>query len=232
MIPLWGNYWAFMLPALLLSLLAQWWVGSTYRRWSQVRNQNQLSGAEAAQRMLTYGGLHDVRVEPSSGALTDHYDPRSKVLRLSAGVAQSPSVAALAIAAHEIGHALQDREGYTPLRLRSALVPVVNIGSSLGWILIVVGMLLQSLQLAGLGLVAFAAGTVFALATLPVELNASSRARALLAQTGMVRGETELSGVQAVLSAAAFTYIAALATSVLQLLYFAGMVGGLGGRRR
>jgi hypothetical protein len=232
MIPLWGNYWAFMLPALLLSLLAQWWVGSTYRRWSQVRNQNQLSGAEAAQRMLTYGGLHDVRVEPSPGALTDHYDPRSKVLRLSAGVAQSPSVAALAIAAHEIGHALQDREGYTPLRLRSALVPVVNIGSSLGWILIVVGMLLQSLQLAGLGLVAFAAGTVFALATLPVELNASSRARALLAQTGMVRGETELSGVQAVLSAAAFTYIAALATSVLQLLYFAGMVGGLGGRRR
>jgi uncharacterized protein len=232
MIALWGNYWAFMLPALLLSLLAQWWVGSTYRRWSQVRNQNQLSGAEAAQRLLTFGGLHDVRVEPSPGSLTDHYDPRSKVLRLSAGVAQSPSVAALAIAAHEIGHALQDREGYTLLRLRSALVPVVNLGSSLGWILIVIGMMLQSLQLASLGLVAFAAGTVFALATLPVELNASSRARTLLAQTGLVSGETEVGGVQAVLSAAAFTYIAALATAVLQLLYFAGMVSGLGGRRR
>ncbi len=232
MVPLWGSYWAYMLPALLLSLLAQWWVGSTYRRWSQVRNRNQISGSEAAQRMLTYGGLHDVRLESAPGALSDHYDPRAKVLRLSAGVAQSPSVAALAIAAHEIGHAQQDREGYALLRLRSALVPAVNIGSSLGWILILIGLMLRSFQLASLGVVAFAAGTVFALATLPVELNASSRARVLLTQTGLIQGETEVSGVNSVLSAAAFTYVAALAAAVLQLLYFAGMVGGLGGRRR
>ena len=229
---LWGSYWTYMIPAMLLSLLAQWWVGSTYRRWSQVRNRSQISGSEAAQRMLTYGGLHEVRLEPASGALTDHYDPRSKVLRLSAGVAQSPSVAALAIAAHEIGHALQDREDYAPLRLRTALVPAVNLGSSLGWILILVGLMLQSLQLASLGLVAFAAGTVFALATLPVELNASTRARVLLRSTGLVQEETEVAGVNAVLSAAAFTYIAALATAVLQLLYFGGLVGGLGVRRR
>ena len=229
---LWGSYWTYMIPAMLLSLLAQWWVGSTYRRWSQVRNRSQISGAEAAQRMLTYGGLHDVRLEPASGSLTDHYDPRSKVLRLSAGVAQSPSVAALAIAAHEIGHALQDHEDYAPLRLRTALVPAVNLGSSLGWILILVGFMLQSLQLASLGLVAFAAGTVFALATLPVELNASTRARVLLRSTGLVQEETEVAGVNTVLSAAAFTYIAALATAVLQLLYFGGLVGGLGGRRR
>jgi Zn-dependent membrane protease YugP len=182
--------------------------------------------------MLTYGGLHDVRLEMAPGALTDHYDPRKKVLRLSAAVAQSPSVAALAISAHEIGHAIQDREDYAPLRLRSAMVPVVNLGSSLGWILILVGFMLQSLQLATLGLIAFAAGTVFALATLPVELNASARARALLQQTGLIQGEQELSGVNSVLSAAAFTYIAALATAVLQLLYFGGLVGGLGGRRR
>ena len=229
---LWGSYWTYMIPALLLSMLAQWWVSSTYRRWSQVRNRNQLSGSEAAQRMLTYGGLHDVQLELAPGALTDHYDPRKKILRLSAGVAQSPSVAALAISAHEIGHALQDREDYAPLRFRSAIVPVANVGSSLGWILILVGLMLQSLQLATLGLIAFAAGTVFALATLPVELNASSRARALLQQTGLVQGEMEVNGVNSVLSAAAFTYVAALATAILQLLYFGGLVGGLGGRRR
>ncbi|HET7011413.1 MAG TPA: zinc metallopeptidase, partial [Anaerolineales bacterium] len=162
------NYYVFMIPAFLLSLLAQWWVSSTYRRWSQVRNRYDLSGGEAAQRLLSHAGLHEVRVEMAPGRLSDHYDPRSKMLRLSAGVAQAPSVAALAIAAHEIGHAQQDRDAYGPLRLRSALVPVVNIGSSLGWILILVGLLMNSLQLASVGLLAFAAGTVFALATLPV----------------------------------------------------------------
>lgn len=226
------NYYVFMIPAFLLSLLAQWWVSSTYRRWSQVRNRFDLSGGEAAQRLLSHAGLHEVRVEMAPGRLSDHYDPRSKMLRLSAGVAQAPSVAALAIAAHEIGHAQQDRDAYGPLRLRSALVPVVNIGSSLGWILILVGLLMNSLQLASVGLLAFAAGTVFALATLPVELNASSRARALLQQSGLVQGETEVGGVNSVLNAAAFTYVAAVATAVLQLIYFGGMVAGLGGRRR
>jgi Zn-dependent membrane protease YugP len=227
-----STYWIYILPAILFSLLAQWLVSSTYRRWSHVQNHLQLTGAEAAQRLLSYGGLHDVRVETVAGNLSDHYDPRSRTLRLSGSVAQSPSVAAMAVAAHEIGHALQDRDDYLPLRFRSALVPAVNLGSSLGWILILVGLMLRSLQLASLGLVAFAVGTVFALATLPVELNASARARVLLRDTGLVQQEQEIGGVSAVLSAAAFTYVAALAAAVLQLLYFGGLVGGLGGRRR
>jgi Zn-dependent membrane protease YugP len=226
-----GSYLAYVLPAILLSMLAQWLVTSTYGRWSKVRNHLQLTGADAAQRLLTYGGLHEVNVEAAPGKLSDHYDPRSRTLRLSASVAQSPSVAALAVAAHEIGHALQDRQGYLPLRLRSALVPAVNLGSSLAWILILIGFMLRNLQLATLGVVAFAVGAVFALATLPVELNASARARTLLRESGLVQGAEEAGGVNAVLSAAAFTYVAALAAAVLQLLYFTGLLGGMGRRR-
>jgi hypothetical protein len=226
-----GSYLTYVLPAILLSMLAQWLVTSTYGRWSKVRNHLQLTGADAAQRLLTYGGLHEVHVEAAPGKLSDHYDPRSRTLRLSASVAQSPSVAALAVAAHEIGHALQDRQGYLPLRLRSALVPAVNLGSSLAWILILIGFMLRNLQLATLGVVAFAVGAVFALATLPVELNASARARTLLRESGLVQGAEEAGGVNAVLSAAAFTYVAALAAAVLQLLYFTGLLGGMGRRR-
>jgi Zn-dependent membrane protease YugP len=226
-----GSYLTYVLPAILLSMLAQWLVTSTYARWSRVRNHLQLSGADAAQRLLTYGGLHEVRVEAAPGKLSDHYDPRSRTLRLSASVAQSPSVAALAVTAHEIGHAMQDRQGYLPLRLRSALVPAVNLGSSLAWILILIGFLLRNLQLATLGVAAFAVGAVFALATLPVELNASARARTLLRESGLVQGAEEAGGVNAVLSAAAFTYVAALAAAVLQLLYFTGLLGGMGRRR-
>lgn len=226
------DYMIFMLPAFVLVLLAQVWVSSTYRRWSKVRNTYNISGADAAQRLLSYGGLTDVQLEGVGGRLTDHYDPRRRTLRLSAGVGRSPSVAAMAIAAHEIGHALQDREGYTPLRLRAALVPAVNLGSMLGWILILVGLFLQSAQLAWLGVLAFSGGAVFALATLPVELNASARARALLTESGLVTNEEERRGVNSVLNAAAFTYVAALATALLQLLYFVSLVGGIGGRRR
>jgi hypothetical protein len=226
-----GSYLTYVLPAILLSMLAQWLVSSTYGRWSKVRNHLQLSGADAAQRLLTYGGLHEVHVEATPGKLSDHYDPRSRTLRLSASVAQSPSVAALAVTAHEIGHALQDRQGYLPLRLRSALVPAVNLGSSLAWILILIGFMLRNLQLATLGVAAFAVGAVFALATLPVELNASARARTLLRESGLVQGAEETGGVNAVLSAAAFTYVAALAAAVLQLLYFTGLLGGMGRRR-
>src|SRR4030067_826663 len=226
-----GSYLTYVLPAILLSMLAQWLVTSAYGRWSEVRNHVQLTGADAAQRLLTYGGLHEVRVEAAPGRLTDHYDPRSRTLRLSASVAQSPSVAALAVTAHEIGHAMQDRQGYLPLRLRSALVPAVNLGSSLAWILIVIGVMLNNLQLATLGGAGFAVGAVFALATLPVELNASARARTLLRESGLVQGADEASGVNAVLSAAAFTYVAALAAAVRQLLYLTGLLGGMGRRR-
>lgn len=226
------TYWMLMLPGLALVMLAQIWVSSTYRRWGQVRSTSGLNGADAARRLLSYSGLNDVALEGTAGALTDHYDPRRRILRLSAGVAQSPSVASLAIAAHEIGHALQDQDGYFPLRLRAALVPAVNLGSWLGWILIFVGLILRSVDIAWLGVLAFAGGAVFALATLPVELNASSRARALLAQAGLAVGDDERRGVNAMLNAAAFTYVAALAAAALQLLYYVLLVGGLGRRRR
>lgn len=233
---LWNTtYMLYMIPAFLLVMLAQIWVNSTYSKWSQVRNQNNLSGAEAARRLLGYGGLYDVDLEATPGRLGDHYDPRSRKLRLSPGVAQGQSVASLAIAAHEIGHAMQDNEAYGPLRFRAALVPAVNIGSRLGLILLIIGLLLGGTlgtQMAWVGVAAFGLGAVFALATLPVELNASARARDLLTSSGLIHSDEEKQGVNAVLNAAAFTYIAALAAAVLQLLYWVSLVGGMGGRRR
>jgi Zn-dependent membrane protease YugP len=233
------TYLAFMIPGLLLSLLAQWWVSSTYSRWAKVANAQGLNGAEAAQKLLAYAGLGYVGLKGISGKLTDNYDPRNQTLNLSPGVAQNASVASLAIAAHEIGHAIQDQQGYAPMRLRSALVPAVSIGSNLGVILIMAGLVLQgmlgatlSIQIAWLGVLCFAAGAVFALATLPVELNASERAKVLLRQSGLVMSSKEAEGVRSVLTAAAFTYIAGLATAILQLLYFVSLVGGMGGRRR
>lgn len=227
-----ATYWIFMLPAMALVLLAQLWVKSTYGRWGRVQNSAGLTGGQAAQRLLQASGLSDVNLERVPGQLTDHFDPRTRSLRLSDGVAQQPTVASLAIAAHEIGHALQDRAGYFPMRLRAAIVPVVSIGSYLGWILIFIGLAIQSLDIAGLGLVAFSLGTVFALATLPVELNASARARELLSRSGLVQTAEENAGVRAMLTAAAFTYVAALAAAVLQLLYYAMLVASLGRRRR
>jgi hypothetical protein len=230
-----GSYLLFMIPAFLLVMLAQMWVSSTYRKWSRVPNRRGISGAEAAQRLLRYGELYDVQLEGVPGHLSDHYDPRSKALRLSPAVAQQPSVASVAIAAHEIGHALQHHSGYLPLRFRSALVPAANLGSTLGWIFILVGLFMRGAfgtQLAWLGVAFFGMGTLFALATLPVELNASARAKRLLQEAGLISDEGERKGVEAVLRAAAFTYIAALAASLLQLLYYASLVAGLSGRRR
>jgi Zn-dependent membrane protease YugP len=226
------NYLIFMLPAFVIMLAAQWYVSSAYRKWSKVPNSQGLTGAEVAERLKRAGGLYEVEIEQARGRLSDHYDPRKKVLRLSAGVGQGNSVAAAAIAAHELGHALQDQEDYFPLRFRAALVPMVNIGSSLGWILILIGLLLQQTELAWLGVFVFAGGAVFSLATLPVELNASARARQLLTTAGITVTERERSGVNHVLNAAALTYVAALVTAVMQLLYFATLVLGMGGRRR
>jgi Zn-dependent membrane protease YugP len=226
------RYMMYMLPAIILMMIVQWYVQSAYRKWSKVQARSRLTGAEAAQRLISSGGLYGVRVEGIAGNLTDNYDPRDKVLRLSQGVYSSNSVAALAIAAHELGHALQDKEDYFPLRLRAAMVPAVNIGSYLGWILILVGILINFTQLAWLGVLVFSAGALFALATLPVELNASSRARRLLLDTGLIAGEEEIQGVNNVLNAAAMTYVAALITAVLQLVYWASVVLRMGGRRR
>jgi uncharacterized protein len=225
-------YLIFILPAMILMFATQWYVSSTYKRWSQKSTRNGFSGAEAAERLAQRNGLFDVRVEAVKGNLTDHYDPRTKVLSLSQGVYQGKTVAALAVAAHELGHAMQDKEGYTPLRFRSALVPAVNIGSTLGWIFILVGIFLRLTPLAWLGVVVFALGAVFALATLPVELNASARARAMLTSSGLIVGEEETRGVRSVLNAAALTYLAALITALMQVFYYGSLVFGMGGRRR
>jgi Zn-dependent membrane protease YugP len=221
----------YMLPALIITMVASMYVKAAYNKWSKVPAQSGLSGAQTAQRLINNSGLYGVQIQGIAGNMTDNYDPRTKVLRLSAGVGNSNSVAALAIAAHELGHAMQDAEDYFPLKLRSALVPAVNIGSNLGWILIMIGIFLQVSQLAWLGVIAFAAGAVFAVATLPVEFDASSRAKRLLADTGIIVGEEEQRGVNAVLTAASLTYVAALVTAVMQLFYFSGLAGGIGRRR-
>ncbi len=226
------TYLCFMAPAFILMALAQWYVSSAYSKWSRVAVRSGLTGAQAAQRLIMNGGLQGVSIDRIGGKLTDNYDPRTKVLHLSQSVADMPSVAAVAVAAHELGHAMQDSDDYLPLRFRAALVPMVSIGSWLGWIMIFAGILLNIANLAWLGIIVFAGGAVFALATLPVELNASARAKRLLAETGIVSGEEEQGGVNHVLNAAALTYVAGLLTAVLQLLYFVSLVGGFGGRRR
>ncbi len=223
-------YLIYMLPAFILMMLTSWYVNSAYKKWGRVQARSRLTGYEAAQKLITRGGMYGVQIKGTSGNLSDHYDPRNKTLFLSQGVANGASVASLAVAAHELGHAVQDAEDYFPLRFRSALVPMVNIGSNLGWILIMIGLVLRLTELAWLGVLVFAGGAVFALATLPVEFNASSRAKQLLAETGVIQGEEEMRGVNTVLNAAALTYVAGLVTAVLQLLYFITLVGG--GRRR
>jgi Zn-dependent membrane protease YugP len=225
-------YLLFMAPAIIMMVIVQLYVNSAYKKWSQVPSRSRMSGAEAAQRLIRSGGLYDVNIEGVSGRLSDHYDPRNKTLRLSQGVYEGRSVASLAITAHELGHAMQDRDDYFPLRLRSALVPAVNIGSYLGWILIIIGIFLKMTGLAWLGVAVFALGALFALATLPVELNASARAKRLLVESGIIVGQDEQRGVNKVLNAAALTYVAALVTAVLQLLYYITLVLGMGGRRR
>ena len=224
------DYYIYMAPALLLMLVAQWYVNSAYKKWSRVPNEKRITGMEAAERLVRVAGLHDVTLEQVAGRLSDHYDPRKKVLRLSSGVAQSASVASLAISAHELGHAIQDQEDYSPLKLRAALIPAVNIGSYLGWIMILAGTFLQMTNLAWIGLIVFSGGAIFSLATLPVELDASKRAKQLLYDSGLVTHADEQRGVNNVLNAAALTYVAALVTAIMQLLYFASLISG--GRRR
>lgn len=226
------RYLLFMAPAFILMMVVQWYVNSAYEKWSKVPARSRVSGAEAAQRLIQAGGLYGVRIEGVQGKLTDHYDPRSKVLRLSQGVYQGQSVAALAIAAHELGHAMQDKDDYLPLRFRAAIVPMVSIGSYLGWILIFAGILIGFTGLSWLGVAVFSGGALFALATLPVELNASARAKKLLTDSGLIMGEEERQGVNRVLNAAAMTYVAALITAILQLLYWVTLLLGMGNRRR
>src|SRR5574338_494924 len=225
-------YLIFMIPAFLLMGITSWYVRHAYSKWSQIRASSGLTGTQAAQRLISTGNLYGVQVQGTAGQLTDHYDPRNKTLFLSQGVANSPSVAAVAISAHELGHAMQDAEEYFPMKIRSMLVPAVNIGSNLGWILIMIGLVLRITNIAWLGVIVFSAGALFALATLPVEFNASARAKELLYSTGIIQSEEERRGVNQLLNSAALTYVAGLVTSVMQLLYYVFLIGGMGGRRR
>lgn len=219
-------YIIMMAPTIILMLWAQHKVKSTFDKYSKVPNQRRLTGAETARYILDSHGLSDVPVEPVAGQLTDHYDPRSRTLRLSEPVYRSTSVAALGIAAHEAGHALQHAEAYLPLQARSALVPVASIGSNLGFIVVFLGLILQLTTLAWVGVAMFAAATLFALITLPVEFNASSRAMAELQTLGFV-DRTEYDQNRKVLNAAAWTYIAGFAAAVMSLLYYVMLVLGM-----
>jgi uncharacterized protein len=217
----------FIIPPILLMLFAQWRVKNTFGKYSQVMNQRGLSGAQAARQILDDNGLYDVPVEQVEGELTDHYDPRDRALRLSTPVYSGRSVAALGIAAHEAGHALQHAQGYAPLQLRSALVPAATVGSNLGWIMIFGGLILQFTAIAWLGVLFFAAGTLFALVTLPVEFNASSRAMAMLTSNGMIVTQEERDQNQQVLNAAALTYIAGFLAALMQLIYWVLLITGI-----
>lgn len=206
-----------LIPAILVSMYAQAKVHGAYNKWSQVRSTSGISGAMAARELLRQAGIHDVEVEMVPGHLTDHYDPRTKKLRLSPQVYNSSSIAALGIAAHETGHAIQHDVGYYPLALRNSLVPVANIGSNLAFPLIIIGLLFGNPTLAIWGVYAFTAVVLFQLVTLPVEFNASSRAVALLEGSGFIT-RNEVQPTKAVLNAAALTYVAAALTAVLNLL--------------
>lgn len=213
----------------LISMVASINVNSTYRRFSTVMSMRGVRAEEAAQRILHDAGIYDVRIEKIRGELTDHYSPSEKVLRLSDAVYGSTSVAAIGVAAHECGHAIQQKVGYVPLSLRSLSVPVANIGSKLSWPLILIGLLIGSTPLAQIGVILFLAVVLFQLITLPVEFNASHRALQVLKQDSMLSMD-ELSGARKVLTAAALTYVAALFSTILQLLRLVMIVNG--GRRR
>lgn len=229
-------YFVFVLPPLLLALIAQAWVKSAYQKGLNVRNWEGVTGLQAAQQLARHAGL-GLNVTVIPGALNDHYDPRDQTLRLSQEVAGSPSVGALAIVAHELGHAMQDDEGYAPLRVRSALVAPVNIGTQLGAILFMIGFFLSYLAsglselgriISWAGVLGFCMAALFALVTLPVEFNASRRGLGLLAESGLVM-EGEMGYARNVLNAAALTYVAALAQALGQVMYYVFL---LTGRRR
>lgn len=225
------TYWIFALPALLLGLFAQARVRSAYQKYLRVPVTAGVTGLEAARRMMQTSGTV-VNIESTPGELSDHYDPRRKVLRLSQGVATRASVASVAIAAHELGHAQQDLQGYLPMRVRAGLVPAVTVASWVGPILFIGGLMLNLTNLAWLGVLAFGAAALFALVTVPVETNASRRGLRMLEESGILMGKSEHDGARRVLSAAALTYVAALAQSVSTLLYYLFILGGRGRRRR
>lgn len=230
MFPMWFDpmYLLFSLPALILGIWAQWRVQSAINKYSKYRTWSGLKGADVARRVLDFNGLQYVRVESAQGFLSDHYDPGKKVLRLSTDVYNSISVAAAGIAAHEAGHAIQDKEGYIALQARTAMVPSVQIGSWLGPIIFFIGLLLApalGTGLAWIGVALFGAAALFALVTLPVEFDASNRAKQALIQQGII-AQQEIAGVNSVLGAAALTYVAGATQALSTLLYYVFLLTG------
>lgn len=213
-------FWVLVLPGLLLGTYAQWCIKANVAKYSQVSTKDGVTGADVARRLLDSQGLQDVKVEATPGMLTDHYDPRTKILRLSQDVYFTPSVAAAGIAAHEAGHAVQDAEDYLPMEARTYIVPVVQLASRIAPWLFVAGLMLQMQSLTWAGVILFGSSSLFAFLTLPVELNASSRAEQLLVSQGIIRGDEQITGVQNVLGAAAWTYVAAAVSALGSWLFY------------
>ncbi len=221
-------YLVFAIPGLLLALYASFLTKSRFARYSKVRSSTATSGAQAARRLLAFAGISDVRVEEVGGFLSDHYDPTSKTLRLSPSVSRSDSLASVGVACHEAGHAIQHNRGFAPLHLRTALVPLTSISSWLSYIVIMLGFLLQSQQFVLLGAVIFSAAVLFSIVTLPVEWDASRRAKLLMVESGIVP-RSEARDAAKVLNAAFLTYVAAAVSSLLTLLYYLMRAGVFGG---
>ena len=229
MFPMYGFFdptYILIIIGVIITLAASAKMNSAFRRYSRVRSHSGLTGAQAATKILNYAGIYDVVVERVSGNLTDHYDPRSKVLRLSDATYNATSVAAIGVAAHECGHAMQDKEAYAPLKLRGSLVPVANIGSNLSWVFIILGIIMGANQtLLNIGILLFSLAVIFQLVTLPVEFNASSRALRALKDSAMMYDD-EVEDTRKVLSAAALTYVASAAAAILSLLRLVILFGG------
>mgnify|MGYP001004181175 CR=1 FL=1 len=213
---IWDSTYALLIPAFILAIYAQGKVQNTFNKYMKYRNSGGYTGADVARRLLDLNGLYDVPIELISGNLTDHYDPSKRVMRLSRDVYSSTSIAALGVAAHETGHAIQHKEGYFPLRLRNSIVPIANFGSNLAWPLFLLGLIMGYAPLLDFGIILFSAAVLFQIVTLPVEFNASNRAIKILGSEGILN-QDEIRPAREVLNAAALTYVAATLTSILQL---------------
>jgi len=234
---MWGMYmnnniWIYLIVAMMVPLIAQGYLMSTFGRYKKERASSNMTGAQVARRMLDNNGLYDVRIEQTNGKLSDHYDPRTKTVRLSPDIHDRPSVAAVAVAAHEVGHAIQHANNYVPLKIRSAMVPVVNIANRLGFIAIIAGIFLEMFVMAEIGILLIASLFIFQLITLPVEFNASRRAMVGLREMNILYDNNEIRGARKTLNAAALTYVAALIVALMELLRWVAILNNNRGRRR
>jgi len=234
---MWGmhmnnNLMIYFLIAMIIPLMAQGYLMSTFSRYKRERASSNLTGYETAKRMLASNGLHHVQIQETAGRLSDHYDPKTRTVRLSPDIYHKSSVAAVSIAAHEVGHAIQHANNYGPLKLRSALVPVVNIANRLGFVAILIGIILEAFVIAEIGIIMIAALFIFQLITLPVEFNASSRALTAMNEMNLLYDNNEIRGARKVLTAAALTYVAALIVSLMELLRWMAILNNSRGRRR